>query len=220
MRVQRAPGAADQPQQAPADLARRAAIIPSSSVAAAGDVAPALFAETEVDLTGLLRSLDESQVVAELVLRLVTAFRLEGLVDDASALQVLRPTDQGMVGVRFAHAVDQSAYAISSGLLSMSSGPQAIASGTLTVVDLTGSRVHARSGDWGAGGLGVVTLGRIVPTVVSCPQASSPGFVITQRHIARLGFTAHHRPASVRAVVRAFDRLTRSVEGQEGEGIE
>ena len=224
MRVQRAPAAAEQPQRPPAgiDVARRTAVAtaastmsePTFSADAAAEPGSSFCAEIDLDLTSLLKLLDESQVVAEIVVRLVAACRQEQLIDDESALRVVRPTDEGMVGVQFDHAVHQSAYSISSGMKSPSPELPAATASTLTVVSLRRARVRV-TGDWGLGGLGVVTLGPVVPTVVPQPQASGAGLIITQRRVARLGFTVQSSSAQARDVVRILDIVARSVEGRE-----
>ena len=81
--MQRAPNAAEQPQRPPAgvDVARpRAATtgVPAATteMAAPSTATPGFSAHIDLDLTDLLRCLgDESQVVGEVIARLVTACR-------------------------------------------------------------------------------------------------------------------------------------------------
>lgn len=215
MRVQRAPSAADQPQRPPTGIgvarprvATTGAQAPRTDVVASA-AAPGFSADVDLDLTGLLRRLeDESQVAAEVIVRLVAACRHERLIDDESALRVVKLTAEGLVGVQFGHAVNQSAYGISSGLESLSPKLPATTPRTLTVVLLTGSRVHT-VGDWGWGGVGVVTLGPIVPTVVS---SQKHGLSIMQRCVSHLGFTVQNSSTAAYGVVRALDTVARSVE--------
>jgi hypothetical protein len=206
MRVQRAPNPADQPQRPPAGIEL------ALPAAAPATFAPGFSADIDLDLTGLLRRLgDESAVVAEVIVRLVAACLQERLIDDESALRVVKPTDEGVVGVELGHAVHLSAYAIWSGLKSLSPELPPPLPRTLTVVHLSGTRVHA-VGDWGMGGLGVVTLGRIVPTVVSSQPQSVTGLSITSRRLAHLGFTVPYSAAHWLGVVRALDTVAESVE--------
>jgi len=202
MRVQRAPNAAQQPQRPPT--------IPVAPTAGGpATLATGFSAEIDVDLTDLLKRLrDESLVTAEVVFRLVAACRQEQLIDDESAVRVLTPAGAGFVGVEFGNAVHQSAYAISSGLKSPGRLPASTAR-TLTVVDLSGTRTRV-TGDWGLSGLGVVTLGRTVPVVVSAEQPDGR-LCITTRRSSHVGLTA---PAAMaQGVARALDALARSVEG-------
>lgn len=217
MRVQRAPSAVDQPQRPPVGVAvalGRAASTgrpaPTGSDVAAPASAPPFSAGIDLDLTGLLRRLDsESQVAAEVIVQLVAASRQERLIDDDAALQLVKLTDDGLVGVQLDRAVYLSASAISSGLESSSRRLPADTSQTLTVIHLAATRVRA-VGDWGLGGVGggVVTLGRIVPTLASSPKH---GLSITQRCLAHLDFTVRGSSKAT-GVVRALDRVGRSVE--------
>lgn len=196
MRVQRAPNAAEQPQRPPAGID----VAPSAA-------APGFSAHVDLDLTDLLRRLDdESQVVGEVIAQIVAACRRERLIDDESVLRVVKLTDAGLMGARFGVAVNQSAYGISSGLTSLSPTVPPTTPRTLTVI-LNGTRVQA-VGDWGWGGLGVATLGRIVPTLVSAPDH---GLSITHRSLANVGVTVPNTAANANGVVRALDSLARSL---------
>jgi len=207
MRVQRAPNPAEQPQRPPTGIALAR---PTQGDASSPTVS-GFSAGIDLDLTRLLRGLDEWQVAAEIIVRLVAACRHESLIDDESALRVVKPTDAGMVGVHLGRAVHQSPYAIESSLKSLSPDLPATSPRTLTVVHLSGTRVHA-VGDWGLGGLGVVTLGRIVPTVGYVQQQAAPGLSITKRRVAQVGFTVDNSRKQAQGVVRALDALVRSME--------
>jgi len=206
MRVQRAPHAAEQPQR-PTGIAQA----PPTHGVASSAIESGFSAAIDLDLTRLSRGLDEWQVVAQIIVRLVAACRQESLLDDESALRVVKPTDVGMVGVHWGRAVHQSAYAIESGLKSPAPDLPAPSPLTLTVVHLGGTRVHA-VGDWGLGGLGVVTLGRIVPTVGYVQPQAAPGLSITTRRVAPVGFTVSNARKQAQGVVRALDALVRSME--------
>jgi hypothetical protein len=196
VRVQRAPSAADQPQRPPIG-------IDVAPVAAA----PGFSAYVDLDLTGLISGLaDESEVAGEVIARLVSSCRHERVIDDETVLRVVKLTSDGLAGVQLGAAVDQSAYAIRSGLRSLSSTFAASTPHTLTVI-LSGTGVHA-VGDWGWAGLGVVTLGRAVPTLVS---TAKHGLGITQRSLARLGITLQSHPCP-HGAVRALDAVARSLE--------
>jgi hypothetical protein len=185
VRVQRAPYAADQP-----------APRPDGSHASSG--AAGFSAHVDLDLTRL-----RSDYHGEVIGRLVTACRDEQLIDDRSALQLVRLTGHGLVGARLAGAVNQSAYAIGAALTSATAGLPASSPRTLTVV-VNESRVQA-TGDWGWGGTVLATLGPAVPTLAAAPDH---GLGIMQRSVARLGLAA---PNGSTAVVRALDAVARSL---------
>ncbi|MFN2537201.1 MAG: hypothetical protein ABR549_03490 [Mycobacteriales bacterium] len=193
MRVQRAPLAADQPHR------------PSSGIPVpAGST---VSAQVDLDLTDLLARLDEAGATAEVVHRLVTACHLEGLIDDEASLRIVKLSAVDKMGGQLPAAVTQSAYSICSCLTSLSPAVPAVTASTLTVL-LSGTRVHV-VGEAGPGGLGVVTLGPVTPTLV---PSYGDGLSIMQRRVARLGLTVRSS-ASGAAVVRVLESVARSVEG-------
>jgi hypothetical protein len=176
-----------------------------------GAAAP-FSAHVDLDLTGLRRHLnDEASVTAAVIARLLAACRREGLLDEGSALRVMRPTAGGVLGSLFGEAGHLSVDGIASGLRSLTPDIPEITPSTLTVVDLSATRVGV-TGDWGYGGRGVVTLGAIVPTVVSDRQELNPGLRIMARAVARLSLTVQDPCAHAGGAVRALDALARSVE--------
>jgi hypothetical protein len=205
VRVQRAPRAAEQPQRPPEDYqrGRRNAPAPDGVVAS-------FSADIDLDLTGLLKRLDESQVVAEVIAGLVSACHQEGVIAAESAMRLVSSTDDGLVGVTLDQAVNQSTYAIGSGLASQSAELPPATPRTLTVVRLQGSRARA-VGDWGLGGLGVATLGPIVTAVVSVEQATGAGRAITERRLARLSLSVSDARTQAHGAVRALDAVAHSI---------
>lgn len=208
MRVQRAPLAAEQPQQPPAGLT----LSPGAARSVRSEAARAPFsAEVSLDLTGPGRQAeDEVSVRALVIARLLAACRSEGLLDDGSALCVLRPTADGVLGVLAGDAVHLSADRIASLLSSLTPDLPLITSSTMTVVDLSATRVRV-TGDWGYGGRAIVTLGAIVPVVGSDQQDCEPGLRIVQRSVARVSLTVQDSRAYARGAVRALDALARSM---------
>lgn len=198
MRVQRAPRSAEQPQRPPVGYEAR-----RQPRAVADRSATTRFsAEIDLDLTRLLKRLDESQVAAEIVAGLLLACRREGLIDAGSAVRLVNPTDDGLVGITLDRGANLSAYAIWSGLATSAADLPHAEPGMLTVVHAAGrSRV---TGDWGLGGLAVATVGPIVPTLVSYPEPTGPGRAIAQRQLARLALVvedgARHGPGTARAL--------------------
>lgn len=221
MRVQRAPRAAEQPQRPPAGLDLPSRRNGATKLSAPAPEAPpgitsaprarSFSADIALDLTRLAARLDRPRLLAEIIVLLVEACHAERLIDDDSPLQVVRPSDDGLVGLQLDHAVRQSAYAISFAVDSLTVELPAPTPGTLTVVDLGTTRVRP-VGDWGLGGVGVVTLGPAVPTVVSHPLADGSGLSVAQRRMATLGFVVPDAQAQAHGVVRALEAVARSVE--------
>ena len=229
MRVQRAPQAAEQPQRppagyqsarqldAPAPAMERTAqavatapVSPSAADARGGSGA-SFSAGVDLDLTGPLRRLEEPQVVAEIIARLVFACRHEGVSGAQTVVRLVRPTSDGLVGVILEPAVSQSLEAIISGLASHAGLLPPATPDTFTVVCLQATRARP-AGDWGLGGLAVATLGPIVPTLMSFHQAGDSALGIAERQVAHLGITVSESVAHAHGVVRALDVVVRSVE--------
>jgi hypothetical protein len=209
MRVQRAPRAAEQPQRPPEGVVRRDPR-PVATVRPTGGEArgTAFTAEVDLDLTRLAERAPE-ELLAEVVVRLVVACHREGLVDDASALRVVVPSDRGLVGARVEQAVGRSAHAVGALLRAVDGDLPVADAGTLTVVDARAVRVRA-AGDWGlGGGIGVATLGGIASTVVSHRRPA--GLVLGERRSAPLALAVPDGERA-HAVVRALEAVARSVE--------
>ena len=201
MRVQRAPLATEQPQAPPEQVSQTSSFSQTSPFSA----------EIDLDVTHLVPRLEPHRLLAEIVARLVQACHEQGLIDGESPLRVVRPSDDGLVGQQLEQAVRQSAHAIGLAFEALLVELPAPTPRALTVVDLGSTRVNA-TGDWGLGGVGVVTLGPAVPTVVSHPLADGSGLSLAQRHRARLGFVVPNAEAQAPGVVRVLDAVARSIE--------
>ena len=187
MRVQRAPAAADQPQRPPVGADR-----PSADFSA----------RVDLDLTGL----DETQVVGEVVVRLVAACVHQRLLDHRSVLRFVTMDDAGLVGTQVEGVADQSATGITAALTSLSATLPAVTPLTLTVVHLGASRTLV-VGDWGWGGLGVATLGAVAPVLAPVPGHD---LGVTTRSIASLTFTSK----DAAGVIHVLDSVARSLEAR------
>jgi hypothetical protein len=229
MRVQRAPLAAEQPQRPPAGMTlvpramtaagisapvtEPAPAVPEASVPSESPrAAPVPFsAEIDLDLTAARgRFTDEASVTAAIIARLLAACRGEGLFDEGSVLRVMRPTEAGVLGSIIGDALHLSVDGISSRLRNLTRDIPPVTPSTLTVVDLSATRVGV-TGDWGYGGRGVVTLGATVPAVVPRRQEPDQGLVIMERAVARLSFTVRDPHAHAHGAVRAMEALARSI---------
>jgi len=214
MRVQRAPSAAAQPQPRPNGVHGQSRVrrTPSRGDAPKESGQVATFsAAIDLDITSLTRRTREP-VVAELVVRLVEACRAEGLVEDDTALQVVRPTDCGLEGVQLDAVVLRSTYAIASRLAEPACTPPQSTSRTLTVVDLTETRARV-SGDWGlGGGLGAVTFGSARAALVPGRDLAGAGLGISERQLTHVTFTVRDHGGQGYRVLRVLDALSRSVE--------
>lgn len=146
MTVQRAPLAADQPEPRPGSLAHRAVTTPFARRSDAADPttwsAPrtSLAYEASADLTGLLaRSADRLAVTAALISKVARTWRTAGLDDAAKVVAVSLSTSGTLHRVVDAVA-DLSADGVRSAL-SDPSASRARVPATLTVMDLTATRL-------------------------------------------------------------------------------
>ena len=201
MRVQRAPLAAQQPQPPPSE---------GQPGSAAPEAARPFSADLDLDVTRLVR-LERSVLLAEIVVRLVLVCRRERLIDDHSALRLVRLSNHGLLGHQLGPAVGQSAYAISTAFDSLAVELPRAPHRALSVLDagLTSARTVS---DWGLGGVGVVTIGPVVSAVASRTAADGSGLSLTQRQVARLGFVAPDAHTQAGSVLRALHAVARSIE--------
>jgi hypothetical protein len=220
VKVQRAPRSSVQPQPAPAGLVRRdpGGAEPSGTPTAAVPSSPdpeslRLFsAGVDLDLTDPLRRRDEQAVAAEVIADLVFACRHEGVAGPSTVVRLLRPTSDGLVGVVLAAGADQSVAAVADALAASTTDLPVLTGDMLTVIHIGATRARP-TGDWGLGGIGVATLGPVVPTIVSHRAAGDPSLSLTERLLAHLDLTVTDAGAHANGAVRAVDVLARAVEG-------
>lgn len=223
MKVQRAPRSSIQPQRPPEGWVSRQ----STSASAAGPLLSARHAAgpeavesrlfsvgVDLDLTDSLRRHEEIAVASEVIADLVFACRHEGVAGDATAVRILRPTFDGLVGVVLAPGADQSVHSVGNALAADTKELPALTVDMLTIVHIGATRARP-TGDWGLGGVGVATLGPVVPTIVSrhAPGDSSVG--LAERRLAHLDLTVTDAGRHAHGAVRALDVLVRAVEGAE-----
>lgn len=212
MRVQRAPLAAEQPQQPPAGFKNQRREVPGLRASLPTVEAAPFSAEVALDVTGLYRRLgDDARRKAEIIVELLAACRREGLIAEGSALRIMRPAAGGVLGSFIHSAARPTADGIAAALSSLAPNTPAANPSTLTVVDLSATRVGV-TGDWGHGGRGVVTLGAAIPTIMSQHREPSMDLAIRQRLVMRLSFTVQDASADSDGLVRALDGLVHSIE--------
>jgi hypothetical protein len=182
-----------------------------SPASRAADSAGPFSAVIDLDLARLEARLGRRRVVAEIVVLLVEACRAAGLIDDESPLRIARPSGTTLLGVHLGQAVQQSTYAIDAALDPLTDPLPAPVPGALTMLDLGATPVRT-SGDWGLGGVGVVTFGPAVPTAISHAEPDGSGLSLAHRRLTSLGFVVPDASAHAHGVVRALDRVARSVE--------
>lgn len=220
MKVQRAPRSSVQPQRPPADHVPRGASAPHSAAAPAASTQPSsdresrqLFsAGVDLDLTGPLRRLDEAGVAAEVIADLVFACRHEGVVGASTAVRLLRSTSDGLVGVVLPAGADQSVATVAAALTVAATELPRLMPDMLTVVHIGATRARP-TGDWGLGGIGVATLGPVVPTLVTLRSVGDSSLSLGERLLAHLDLTVTDAGLHAHGAVRALDVLARAVEG-------
>jgi hypothetical protein len=215
VKVQRAPRASVQPQTPPVGFTRPAAVAAPAPSAVADAAAPSygmFSAGVDLDVTVPLRRLGEPGIAAEVVATLVFACRHEGVVGGDTAIRVLWPTAACLVGVVLASGSDQSVEAVRAALAAEAADLPAPTADMLTIVHLGAARARP-SGDWGLGGIGVATLGPVVPTIVSHRAPGDTSLVLAERLLVHLDLTVTDPGRHAHGAVRALDVLARAVEG-------
>jgi hypothetical protein len=172
-------------------------------------LAPAAGAaiSVDVDVTRFVPHRDSMRVMGEVIAGLVVQCRDAGVIDDAVLLRVVALTAGPRLGRDLGRAVELSAAALGAGLGAPAVALPSASPQTLTVVRLPKSGLRP-SGQLAAGGLGVITVGLPVPTLVAATAGGGLG--VGQRWLLHLGLTVHD-PAAAPGAARALDALARAL---------